>query len=284
MSDDLISPAPSGEGLVRAALTAATQRLAHVSPTPRLDAELLMAHALGVPRDALLLSRLDDETPPSFAALVKRRLAHEPVAAITGTRGFWTIDLEVGPGVLIPRADSETLIEAAVAHFGPRGPATILDLGTGPGTLLLAALDQWREARGLGVERSPVAIDYARRNAERLGMAGRAEMVVGDWAKGIDSRFDLVLANPPYVANDELLPPEVLLYEPSGALFAGPDGLDAYRAIAPQLGRLLNPGGAAAIEIGWTQAEQVAALIHAGGLRTALWRDLGGRPRCLVAT
>ena len=270
---------------MRHALVAATSRITRVSPTPRLDAELLMAHVLGIPRNAMMLSHLDDAVPEGFAALVDRRLRHEPVAHLTGLRGFWTIDLEVGPGAFIPRADSETLIEAAVDHFADTpGPRTILDLGTGPGTLLLAALDQWPDARGLGVERSDAARAYALRNVRRLGLTDRAEIVAGVWADGIAGPFDLVLVNPPYIASDEGLPDEVLLYEPAEALFGGLDGLDDYRRIAPQLPRLIAPGGIAAIEIGWTQADAVSALLRAAGLTVALRRDLGDRPRCLIVT
>ena len=130
---------------VREALADAAARLAATSGTARLDAELLMAHALGISREALLLGRLDGDAPAGFAALVDRRLKHEPIGYISGRKPFWTIELEVGPGTLIPRPDSETLIEAAVERFGSAGPGTVLDLGTGPGTLLLAALDQWSE-------------------------------------------------------------------------------------------------------------------------------------------
>lgn len=242
-----------------------------------------MAHALGVSRDALLLRHLDDPAPGAFAPLLARRLAHEPVAYITGTRAFWTIDLMVGPGALVPRADSETLIEAAVAHFGERPPATVLDLGTGPGTLLLAALDQWREATGIGVDRSPQALAMARANAERLGLVPRARFVEGDWAAGLDTRFDLILANPPYIGTGESLPPEVRDHEPAEALYAGLDGLDAYRAIVPDLPRLIAPGGVAILEIGHTRAEAVGALVAATGLGWALRRDLAGRPRAIVA-
>ena len=269
---------------VRAALADATRRITLISPTPRIDAELLMAHALDVPRNDMVMSRLDDDEPTSFAALVERRLLQEPIAAITGLRGFWTIDLEVGPGAFIPRADTETLIEAAVEHFAGRAPATILDLGTGPGTLLLAALDQWPEARGLGIERSPEAMAYALRNVERLDFGRRAEVRSGIWGEGVEGRFDLILTNPPYVATADPLPPEVLLYEPGIALFGGVDGLDAYREIAPQLPGLLAPGGAACIEIGWTQAAAVTELLESAGLDVAKRLDLGRRDRCLVAT
>ncbi len=268
---------------VRVALTAAALRFT-CSATPRLDAELLMAHALGVTREAMLLGRMDAPTPPAFAALVDRRTSHEPIAYITGRRAFWTIELAVGPGVLVPRADSETLIEAAVAHFGARAPARVLDLGTGPGTLLLAALDQWPGATGLGVEASGEALVYAEANARALGMADRARFRPGDWAAGIEERFDLVLANPPYIGTDEALPAEVREHEPGAALFAGADGLDAYRRIAPALPRLLAPGGVACVEIGATQARAVTALLAAQGLAVDLRRDLGGHDRCAVAT
>jgi release factor glutamine methyltransferase len=243
-----------------------------------------MAHALGIGREALLLKRLDDPAPGGFTALVARRLNHEPIAYVTGTRAFWTIELQVGPGALVPRVDSETLIEAAVRHFGTRGPATILDLGTGPGTLLLAALDQWPDASGLGVDASDVALGMAKANAERLGMAERARFEPGNWADGIDGQFDLILANPPYIGTSEILPAEVRDHEPASALFAGPDGLDDYRHIAPQLPRLMAPGGAAILEIGSTQAGAVTALLVAQGLSVSLRHDLGDNPRALVAT
>ncbi|SDA36756.1 release factor glutamine methyltransferase [Sphingomonas sp. NFR15] len=243
-----------------------------------------MAHALGVSREALLLGRLDDAVPDAFAALLARRLTHEPVAYITGRRAFWTIDLTVGPGVLIPRADSETLIEAAIDHFAGRAPVRILDLGTGPGTLLLAALDQWPQATGLGVDASAAALDYARRNAQGLGMADRADFRLGDWAAGIGGTFDLILANPPYIGTREPLPREVRDHEPGTALFAGEDGLDDYRAIVPQLAPLLAPGGAAILEIGATQADAVSELLAAAGFAVALRRDLAGHARALIAS
>ena len=159
----------------RRAIAAAAARLEAVSPTARLDAELLMAHAMACTREALLLGRLDDVAPEAFDALISRRLEHEPIAYITGSRGFWTIELRTAPGVLVPRADSETLIEAAVAYFvGTVGPRTVLDLGTGSGALLLAALDEWPEAAGVGIDASVAALEIARANAERLGMIARA--------------------------------------------------------------------------------------------------------------
>ena len=269
---------------MRAAISAAAAQYFAFSATPRLDAELLMAHALGVTREAMLLGRMSDPVPPGFAAMVDRRAAHEPVAYITGRRAFWTIELAVGPGALVPRADSETLIEAAVAHFGARSPACVLDLGTGPGTLLLAALDQWSNATGLGVDAAPEALAYAGRNAQALGMADRVVLRLGDWADGVEERYDLILANPPYIGTKEPLPDEVCAHEPAAALFAGADGLDAYRRIAPALPRLLAPGGVTCIEIGATQAEAVRAMLEAQGLTTNVHRDLGGRDRCVTAT
>ncbi|WP_260600393.1 peptide chain release factor N(5)-glutamine methyltransferase [Sphingomonas endolithica] len=269
---------------MRPALNQAAASLAAVSDTPRLDAELLMAHALGVSREQLLLNQLDAPTPPAFAALLARRLRHEPIAYITGSRAFWTIELQVGPGVLIPRPDSETLIETAIAHFASRAPGAILDLGTGPGTLLLAALAEWPAARGLGIDASPPALGYARRNAAALGMADRAHFQGGDWAAGVDGRFDLILANPPYIGTSEPLPRDVAEHEPSAALYAGADGLDDYRTLIPQLRPLLAPGGAAILEIGSTQADAVTALLEAQGFAVALARDLAGHPRALIGT
>jgi release factor glutamine methyltransferase len=275
---------PQGDGRIRASLAAATRQLATFSQTPRLDAELLMAHALAIPRERLLLDQLDAVVPDSFAPLLTRRLAHEPIAYITGTRAFWTIELAVGPGVLVPRADSETLLDAAVDHFATHPPARVLDLGTGPGTLLLAALAEWPAATGVGVDQSDVALGFARCNAATLGMADRASFALGDWATGLDETFDLILANPPYIGTVESLPREVVEHEPGGALFAGVDGLADYRRLVPQLATVLAPGGAAILEIGATQAEAVSALLAKRGFRVDRRHDLGGNPRALIAT
>jgi release factor glutamine methyltransferase len=265
------------------ALSRATQQFSSTSDTPRLDAELLMAAALGVGRDRLILDNPRGEAPQAFFDFVERRRAGEPVAYITGHRAFWTIDLEVGPGALVPRPDSETLIAAAVEHFaGKPGPKRILDLGTGPGTLLLAALDEWPDATGVGIDASDAALSYARRNAERLGMAKRADFRIGDWAEGIGERFDLILCNPPYVAADADTGPGVADYEPAEALFAGPEGLDDYRRLAPEIGRLLSSGGLAAVEIGFDQAESAAELFRQQGLSPSIALDLGDRPRALL--
>jgi release factor glutamine methyltransferase len=271
----------------REALAGAALRLAGSSETPRLDAELLLAAALGIERQALLLSDLDREAPTPFEQLVARREKGEPVAYIVGRRGFWTIELEVAPGVLVPRPDSETLIEAAVAHFGSAGsggPHSILDLGTGSGALLLAALDQWPAARGIGIDRCARALAIARANGERLGLADRAQFRLGDWAEGIAQRFDLILCNPPYVETGADLPRDVVEWEPHEALFAGADGLADYRRIAPEISGLLGQDGIACVEIGLGQAAAVTALFAAAGLRVGEREDLGGRTRCLILT
>lgn len=273
---------PDGAGM-RAALREAAARLTDHSETPRLDAELLMAHALGLSREALLLSGLDRTVPDTFSALLERRQRGEPLAYITGHRAFWTIDLAVAPGVLIPRPDSETLIEAAVDHFrGTSGPKRVLDLGTGSGALLLAALAEWAGASGVGIDRSRPALAIARANAEALGMASRARMIEGGWA-GTGEAFDLILCNPPYIANDERLPRDVVEHEPHSALFAGADGLDDYRVLAPLLPAQLADGGVACIEIGAAQGSAVAALMVAQGLVVHIRHDLAGRDRCVMA-
>ena len=265
------------------ALADATERLKPTSDTARLDAELLMAHALDIERDVLLLAPPTGPAPAHFADLIERRAEGEPVAYITGRRAFWNIELSVGPGALIPRPDSETLIAAAIGHFtGSDGPKRILDLGTGPGTLLLAALDQWPSATGLGIDASEEALGYARANAKRLELAPRAELRIGDWAEGIDETFDLVLINPPYVAEEAELGPGVAEYEPAEALFAGPDGLDDYRRLAPVIGRLIAPGGLAAVEIGHDQAVSATQLFEAAGHKVRLSHDLAGRARALL--
>lgn len=267
---------------IAAVLRDATQRLAGASDTPRLDAEILMAHALGVERQTLLLDPARFVVPDSFAALVARRLAQEPVAYIIGWREFWSLRLEVGPGVLIPRPDSETLIEAAVAHFGALSPQRILDLGTGPGTLLLAALSEFPEATGLGVDASDTALSYARTNANALGLANRAVFQSGDWCDELSDRFDLVLCNPPYIADAEALMADVAEHEPGMALFAGEDGLSDYRRILPNLSRLLSENGIAILEIGVTQCFAVTKMATDAGFSVRCLQDLGGRDRALL--
>lgn len=268
---------------VAQAIRAATELLGARTDTARLDAELMMAHALGVSRSDLFLKRMHDPAPEAFAAMVARRAAHEPVAYILGQADFWGLTLEVSEAVLVPRADSETLIDAAQKAFAGRAPRRILDLGTGSGCLLLAALSEWPEAEGIGIDRSMEALACATRNARRLGL--QAEMLRADWhkpgwAEGLGT-FDLVLANPPYVEDDAELDPTVRDHEPAGALFAGPQGLDDYRVLVPQLPGLLNPGGVALVEIGHTQADAVGAIAARAGFVVRLHHDLGERPRAL---
>jgi release factor glutamine methyltransferase len=241
-----------------------------------------MAEALGTSRESLLLSRMDDEAPPAFEPLLRRREAGEPVAYIVGRRGFWTIELDVGPGVLIPRPETETLLEAALQHFRDRPPETVLDLGTGPGTLLLAALSEWPEARGVGVDASEEALVYARRNVERLGLAARIELRRGNWTQGLEGRFDLVLCNPPYVEAGAELMRDVAEWEPHQALFAAADGLGEYRRLAAALRPLIAPGGLACFEIGAGQGPAVRSLFEAEGFSVSSRADLAGIERCLA--
>jgi release factor glutamine methyltransferase len=267
------------------ALADATRQLSETSDSARLDAELLMAEALHIDRDKLILSPPDRKVPDRFWDMVERRKAGEPVAYITGRRAFWNIELHVGPGVLVPRPDSEVLIAAAIEHFeGSDGPQRVLDLGTGPGTLLLAALDVWPEATGLGIDVSRNALAYAAANARRLGFESRVKLAQGNWAEGLLETFDLILCNPPYIAEGSELGPGVREYEPDEALFAGSEGLDAYQALAPQLPHLLNRGGLAAVEIGHDQAKAVTRLLARDGLKAKVAHDLASRDRAVLLT
>lgn len=268
---------------VAQAIRDAAATLAQTSDTARLDAEVLMAHALGCSRSDVLLRHMQAAVPEGFGALVERRLAHEPVAYIVGHQEFYGLDLAVSPAVLIPRGDSETLIDAAQASLASRPPQRILDLGTGSGALLLAALSIWPEAGGIGIDRSPEALAIAAANGARHAPQAKfiqADWTQAGWSEGLGA-FDLVLANPPYVEDAADLAPSVRAHEPAGALFAGPDGLDDYRLLVPQLHRLLAENGIAMVEIGWTQAESVTALATASGSGAILHHDLAGRPRAI---
>ena len=256
---------------------------------PRLEARRLLAHVLNTSEEALLRdprALVPADKAAHFAALLARRIAHEPFAYLTGRVGFWTLDLEVSPATLIPRADSESLVEAALeARTDKRAPLSVLDLGTGTGALLLAVLSEFPAASGLGVDLKPEAAALAARNAARLALTDRARFLAGDWAAALAGRFGLVLCNPPYIESAAIagLMPEVARHEPASALDGGADGLDAYRRIIADLPRLLVPRGVAVLELGAGQQAAVAALAKVAGLTPEACRaDLGGVPRALV--
>ena len=233
----------------------------------------------------MLRDRAAPVDPADFEPLIARRLAHEPLALILGRREFWSLDVAVSPATLIPRPDSETLIEAALAMFAGRPPPRrVLDLGTGTGCLLLAALSEFSAAFGVGVDRSAAAASLAAQNAAALGMGNRAAFLCGDWAGALDCRFDLILCNPPYIAESDFaeLMPEVALYEPRTALDGGPDGYSAYRALIADLSRLITPHGAAILELGVGQAEIVTKLAQEAGFTASQRHDLAGITRALV--
>ncbi len=247
------------------AVRAGAARLQGVADNPRLEARLLLAHALGCSQNDLIREPERAVDPASFDALLERRAQYEPIAHIVGRREFWSLRFEVSPATLIPRPDSETLIEAALEAFTGRvPPRRVLDLGTGTGCLLLALLHEYPSAFGVGVDLEPTAASLAQRNATQLGLTNRAGFVVGDWTNAICARFDLIISNPPYIADADMtkLMPDVALYEPRLALAAGVDGGDAYRAIIPALSGVLEPGGVAILEIGAGQADMVGEIEH----------------------
>ena len=269
---------------VAEALRAAAARLAATSDTARLDAELLMAHAMRTTRSELLLRHMYDTPPAGFEALIARRETHEPVAYIMGRKDFYGREFLVAPGVLIPRMDSETTVSAALEAVSE--PRRVLDCGVGSGALLFTVLAEHSAAEGVGIDRSSAALAVAQENAARLDLTHRVRLFNRDWCKDGWTkrlgRFDLVLANPPYVEDEAPIAPDVRQWEPEGALFAGPDGLDDYRVLIPQLTGLLAEGGAAVLEIGAAQDRQVADIAAACGFTSTLHRDLAGRPRALV--
>lgn len=255
---------------------------------PRREARLLLAHVLSCRLEDLLRHDvIAPETIATVEALTQRRAAHEPLAFLTGHANFWSLTLAVSPATLIPRADSETLIEAALAQFPHRHDvARILDLGTGTGALLLAALTEFPAAQGIGIDRIEQAAQLARANASTLGFAHRSHFIVADWAAPLAAQFDLILANPPYIPHADIpsLMPEVARYEPASALDGGADGLCAYRAILADLPQRLAPHGAAILECGIGQAALLRDMAHAAGFATAQQHDLATIPRAIIIT
>lgn len=277
---------------IAAALKAAAARLTAAGvPEPRLESRVLAGEAFGLSREALL-ARGDQAARPEDLArlgdLVARRIAGEPTARLLGRQEFWSLEFGLGPETLIPRADSETIVEAALAGIPDRAaPLRLVDFGTGSGCLLLALLSELPNATGLGIDASAETLAVAARNAERLGLAARAGFQLGDWGRGLRGPFDLIVGNPPYIRDGEIaaLAPEVARFEPRRALAGGADGLACYRALAPDIARLLAPGGVAVLEIGQGQAAEVEAILAAAGLRPAGRRaDLAGIDRGLSFT
>lgn len=264
------------------AIRAATEEIA--VDWARDDVEILMAHALGITRSAMLIGHMRSPAPAAFDAMLLRRMKHEPVAYILGETEFYGRRFAVSPDVLIPRGDSETVVTAALESCPT--PRRVLDCGVGSGCLLLSILAERPGASGVGIDRSPDAIKIAVENAAALDIEGDWLMKLADWTQPGWSddlgRFDLVIANPPYVEDAAELDASVRDHEPAGALFAGPDGLDDYRVLIPQLPGLLAPGGIAVLEIGYRQAAAVAALAANAGFETLLRRDLADRPRVLI--
>ena len=258
-------------------------------PGPVIDARVLVEAACGVTRadivgdpyrelEAGQVERLDD--------YLERRIRREPVSHILGRRGFWNIMLGVTPDVLTPRPETEVIVDHALRLFPEGRPFSLLDLGVGSGAILLAILAERPAARGLGVDASEEALAIARDNAAHLGMGGRVALLRGDWTAGLgDAGFDLVVSNPPYIATDviETLDPEVRVYEPRLALDGGPDGLDAYRTLAPEILRVLKPGGRFLVEIGFDQRVAVEALFRqAGALEVETLPDLSTHDRVVT--
>lgn len=271
------------------ALCATTRRLREAGiESPRAEARLLLRHVTGLAPELLVRERdrvLAADERARLEALVARRAAREPMAYLLGEREFWSLPLHVRPGVLVPRPETETLVEAARDAFPDRERALrILDLGTGSGCILAALLHDYPNAFGIGVDRSAEALAVAAENLEALGLRRRAALVRGHWGAALAGSFELIVANPPYVASGELaaLAPEVAHYEPREALDGGPDGLDAYRALLPDVARLLAAGGLGLLEIGAGQAEPLTALAAAAGFTVAVRPDLAGIDRCLL--
>ena len=281
---------PAAGLTIESALRQASATLASAGvEAPRRDARLLLAGAMQVGAEALLAYPerplgIDEQT--RFDRLIARRISREPVSRILGHREFWSLDFRVTPAVLDPRADSEALVEALLEEVPDRTAALrLLDLGTGSGCLLLALLHELPVASGVGIDASAEALAVAAENARALGLGQRASFQLGDWCAGLRERFDIVVTNPPYIAEAAIdaLEPEVSRFDPLQALAGGQDGLQAYRVLAPQIAGCLKPGGLAGAEHGEGQSEAVQALFSAAGLRfLAVRHDLGGLARCVL--
>lgn len=255
------------------------------------DARLLIAHALGLDRAALIANSgrtLSVEQCNAISALAARRLKREPVSRIFGIKEFWSLTLQVNSAVLVPRPETETVVETALDFIDRNdlrmAQLRILDIGTGSGALLLALLSELPNAVGTATDISESALAIARINAERHGLISRCEFLADDIAGGVSGSFDLIVSNPPYIAHDEIaeLAPEVRNHDPALALDGGIEGLDVYRAIAGQTRRLLAPGGRLIVELGAGQEQSVRALFTKAGLFPRYARsDLAGIPRAL---
>lgn len=269
------------------ALRLATQKLSLTSDSPRLDAELLMAHALDMERADMLLRRDDLQVPKFFQAILDRRSANEPIAYIIGKQDFWDLTLKVTPDVLIPRSDSETIIEWISEIYANNPPQNILDMGTGSGALLLAVLSVFPSARGIGIDNSQAAISVAKENAKINKISDRSEFITGDWTmpdweKKLKVQFDLIISNPPYIGDDEQLMDDVAKFEPPQALYAGKDGLRDYKLLIPKLGKLLTKNGHILLEIGHTQAQSVTEIAYSNFCKVNVKQDLAGLDRVLM--
>jgi release factor glutamine methyltransferase len=254
----------------------------------RLEARLLLAAVLGVTQEELIAGQgiPNPQAMMGYETVLRRRLAREPLAYILGLKEFWSLAFAVGPGVLIPRPETELLVEEALRSFPDKdAQLDVLDLGTGSGCLLLSFLSERTGAQGIGVDISNDALAYAADNAQQLGLSDRTGFRHGRWAAGLREGFDIVLINPPYIVHEDIakLQPEVAYYEPSAALSGGADGLVAYREIAGSLPQAMRPGGRAFIEIGQGQADAVGEIFASVGLTPVrAVPDLAGIPRCMV--
>jgi release factor glutamine methyltransferase len=257
--------------------------------SPTIDARLLLEAAAPVSRADILADphrSLDPDAEARLAGFVERRARREPVSLILGRKGFWTLMLGVAPGVLTPRPETETILDVVLPLFPPERAFSFLDLGVGSGAIALSILAERPNARGLGIDVSEDALAVARDNAANLGLSGRLALLRGDWTAGLDAAsFDLVVSNPPYIATAEIetLAPEVRDHDPRPALDGGPDGLDAYRRLAPEILHVLKPGGRFAVEIGASQSKAVEALFTgAGAGEIVTHEDLAGRDRVVA--